>query len=95
MLAALLASTLLPQVAYAQSVEEQELAEKWAPVLRLQEQGETCGPFEPVDLDAILGNPEVVFRGPWDKVNVVRVAPTVDDRAQGLRGYHTDFPVKR
>jgi hypothetical protein len=74
---------------------EDELAEKWAPVLQLKEQEEKCGkgePYEPVDVDVVLDNAEVAFRGPWDNVNLVRTAPNVDDVSRALFGYHLDFP---
>ena len=55
-----------------------ELAQRYAPVVRLVDQTEPCGhgePFEPIDVDPVLGNPEVALRGPWDTTNVVKVAP--------------------
>ncbi len=74
---------------------EDELAEKWAPVLQLKKQEKKCGkgePYEPIDIDVVLDNSEVAFRGPWDDVNLVKTAPTVDDLSRGLFGYHIDFP---
>ena len=74
---------------------EQQLAERYAPVLRLRAQEEPCGtgePYEPIDVDALMGNDEVALRGPWDPVNLIRVAPTAADLSRGLPGYHLDFP---
>ncbi len=92
--AAVLSAFIWAGAAAAQSAEE-ELAEKFAPVVRLKEQVEPCGPgepYEPIDVDVLLDNVGVAFRGPWDEVNVVKVAPTADDLAQGFPDYHLDFP---
>ena len=43
-------------------------------------------------MNLVLGNPDVALRGPWDKTNIIKVAPTADDLAQGLFDYHLDFP---
>jgi hypothetical protein len=40
----------------------------------------------------VLGSPDVAFRGPWDKTNITKVAPTGPDLARGLFDYHLDFP---
>jgi hypothetical protein len=40
----------------------------------------------------VLGSAEVALRGPWDKSNLVKVAPTAADLSAGLPGYHLDFP---
>lgn len=75
--------------------DEIELAERYAPVVRLVDQPEACGdgePFEPLDVDLVLGDAEVVLRGPWDTTNVITVAPTADDLAAAPATYHLDFP---
>jgi hypothetical protein len=72
-----------------------QLAQRFAPVVRLVEQREPCGqgePFEPTNVDVVLGNPDVALRGPWDTTNIVEVAPTAHDLSNGLFGYHLDFP---
>jgi hypothetical protein len=74
---------------------EEQLAERYAPVLRLQAQAEPCGhgePFEPIDVRRLFGNEEVALRGPWDGANLVAVAPRAADLASGRPGYHLDFP---
>jgi hypothetical protein len=71
------------------------LAEKHAPVVRLVEQDDQCGhgePYVPIDVARLLGNNEVVFRGPWDTVNVVKVAPTEAELDASRVDYHLDFP---
>ncbi len=76
------------------SSAEVELAEKYAPVVRLQVQEEECGegePYEPTDVNALLPDEGVVLRGPWDRTNVVQVAPTAGD-LDGRWEYHLDFP---
>jgi len=71
------------------------LAEKYTPVVRLVEQEEPCEhgeAFVPTDVNLILPSPEVALRGPWDTINIIKVAPTASDLAAGLFDYHLDFP---
>jgi hypothetical protein len=92
---AVVASFLLVAPAGAATDPETALAEKYAPVVRLVAQPEPCGdgePYEPADVEAVLGNAEVVLRGPWDTVNVAKIAPTARDLEPGLIGYHLDLP---
>lgn len=72
-----------------------ELALRYAPVVRLVEQKEPCGHGEanqPTDVRRVLGSADVALRGPWDTINVIKVAPTAADLAKGLFDYHLDFP---
>jgi hypothetical protein len=74
---------------------ETKLAEKYAPVVRLVKQNAPCGhgePYDPSNVDIVLGNPEVALRGPWTGSNLVKVAPTALDLSKGLFGYNLDFP---
>jgi hypothetical protein len=79
------------------SAAEIALAERYAPVVKLQdrpgdgncEEGE---PYDPIDVDAILGNDEVALRGPWDRTSIVAVGPSAERLGTGLWGYHLDFP---
>jgi Vacuolar protein sorting-associated protein 62 len=74
---------------------ETELAQRYAPVVRLVRQDEPCHhgePYRPTDVNLVLGNPDVALRGPWDRTNIIKVAPTAADLAGGLFGYHLDFP---
>jgi hypothetical protein len=92
---ALLLSLGLASAASAADPAEVDLAERYAPVVRLVEQTEPCGagePYEPVDVELVLGNDEVAFRGPWDRVNLVSIAPTGEQIGAGKYGYHLDFP---
>jgi hypothetical protein len=73
---------------------EQDLAEKYAPVVRLVEQQEECGPgepYRPMDVDRLFGDPTVALRGPWSPSDLVKIGPTAKDLA-GLYEYHLDFP---
>jgi hypothetical protein len=74
---------------------QQELAQRYAPVVRLVKQEKPCGHGEalvPTEVNLVLGNSDVVLRGPWDRTNQIKVAPTASDLAQGLWAYHLDFP---
>ncbi len=93
--AAAIALLALGAPAAAADQSEVALAEKYAPVVRLAEQEEECGagePYEPIDVGLVLGNDEVAFRGPWDQVNLVGIAPTAEQIGAGKYGYHLDFP---
>jgi hypothetical protein len=93
--ALLLAGTLaLPSVAGADLADEQALAERFAPVVRLVEQPEECGPgepYEPTDVDLLFGEPTVALRGPWHQVDLVKIAPAAEDLLDRYE-YHLDFP---
>ena len=71
-----------------------ELADRYAPVIQLADSGGRCGgePFEPTDVDAILDNPDVALRGPWNGDNLITVAPTASDLAKAPPDYYLDFP---
>ena len=84
---------VVPGVARAQA--EEELAERYAPVVRLVEQEEECGPgepYEPIDIDAILDEDTVSLRGPWRSNDLVEIGPSADDLGRGLFEYNLDFP---
>jgi len=74
---------------------QRELARRYAPVVRLVQQNEPCHhgeAFVPTNVNLVLGNPDVAFRGPWDRTNLIKVAPTAQDLSKGLFDYHLDFP---
>ncbi len=92
-LAATVALVAAPTAA-ADLADETALAEKYAPVVRLVEQPEECGPGEPyipTDVDVLFGDPTVALRGPWNAFDLVKIGPGADDLA-GLYEYHLDFP---
>ena len=81
--------------ASASPADERALAERFAPVVRLVEQQEECGPgepFQPTDVDTLLGDDGVALRGPWTTDDLVKIGPTAADLGEGLTGYHLDFP---
>ncbi|MGE0027904.1 MAG: hypothetical protein AB7O78_12270 [Thermoleophilia bacterium] len=81
--------------ASAAPAAEVALAREYAPVLRMTERASSCGvdvPYLPVDVDDLMGNDEIALRGPWDRTNLVGVAPGAQRLAQGLWDYHLDFP---
>ena len=87
---------VLPAIARADD-GERALAERYAPVVRLVSQDEPCAhgeAFQPTGVNLVLDNPDVAFRGPWDRTNIIKVAPTGDDLGRGLFDYHLDFPGK-
>jgi hypothetical protein len=74
---------------------EDDLAERYAPVLRLVAQDEECGPGEPYrpsDVEAFLDEDTVALRGPWTANDLVGIAPTAQDLGAGLYEHHLDFP---
>ena len=91
---AVAAALVFVPVAAADLADETELAEKHAPVVRLVEQLEECGPGEPyapVDVDLVLEEPTVALRGPWNAADLVKIGPAAGDLA-GLYEYHLDYP---
>jgi hypothetical protein len=78
----------------ADLTDEEALAERHAPVVRLVEQEEECGhgeSWEPMDVEALFGEPTVALRGPWSASDLVEIGPSGRDLA-GLYQYHLDFP---
>ena len=80
--------------AAADLADEVALAERYAPIVRLVEQPEECGPgepYEPIDVDDLFDEPTVALRGPWNPTDLVEIGPKAE-RVVGLFGYHLDFP---
>ena len=93
-LVALVGAMLVPALAgAAASGAEQQLAEKYAPVVGLKEH-EPCAStgeaYRPVSVDTVLGRSDVVLTGPDGAV--VKSAPTAADLYQLPAGYALDFP---
>lgn len=95
MLAAVLAAAALgADLAKAGSGDEEALARKHAPVVRLVEQAQECGrgePYRPLDVDVLFDQETVALRGPWSQLDLVEVAPGARDLV-GRFEYHLDFP---
>ena len=80
--------------ASADLADETALAERYAPVVRLVEQPEECGPGEPyipTDVNVLFGDPTVALRGPWNRTDLVKIGPGAADLADRYE-YHLDFP---
>jgi hypothetical protein len=93
-LACIVLGALSVSSAAADLSDEQALAQRHAPIVRLVEQTEPCGhgePFIPTDIDALLGNDTVALRGPWNRTDLVKIAPVAQDLV-GRFEYHLDFP---
>ena len=82
-----------PAGASAGQTNEQALAERYAPVVRLVSHTD-CPPGEPytpIDVNALFDEPTVALRGPWGN-DLVKIGPSAEDLAKGLYEYHLDFP---
>ena len=83
-----------PSTGRAGLTDEEALAARFAPVVRLVEQPVDCGPgepYRPLDVDLLFGEPTVALRGPWKPPDLVKIAPTAQDLV-GRFEYHLDFP---
>ncbi|TCO26128.1 hypothetical protein EV652_10719 [Kribbella steppae] len=71
------------------------LAERYAPVVRLQEDSSSCADseqFQPTDVEAVLGDQQVALRGPWRPPDLVKPQPEGKDLGLGFPGHFLDFP---
>ena len=74
--------------------DEQALAARYAPVVRLVAQTHECGPgepYQPMDVNALFGQQTVALRGPWNPPDLVKIGPVAKDLV-GRYEYHLDFP---
>ena len=87
------AALLVPAAAFGADGAEQQLAEKYAPVVGLK-QHEPCADtgeaYRPVPVETVLGQPDVVLLGPDG--TVVKKAPTAADLYGKGEEYWLDFP---
>ncbi len=90
---AVAAGLVLVGPARASLAQERELAQRYAPVVRLVAGGEGCGGlhYVPIDVNDLFDQPTVALRGPWGN-DLVQIAPQASDLGRGLWGYHLDFP---
>ena len=89
-----LAVLIAAPLAAADLADEDQLAQRYTPVVRLVEQPEECGhgePYEPIDVDVLFGEPTVALRGPWNPTDLVKIGPAAADLV-GRYEYHLDFP---
>ena len=78
--------------AFGATPPEQELADRYAPILAFQEQAVECGdgePYRPISVDDILGTPDVTLNSPD---GVAKTGPTAADLYGKPDGYYLDFP---
>lgn len=75
---------------------EEELATRYAPVMMLQVQQHECDlegePFNPMSVEAVLGNPQVALRQVGAGDPVVKWAPTGEDLFGLRQGFYLDYP---
>ena len=99
-IAAALLPVVLPTAATAAASvsaqdPERELAQRFAPEVRLVVQEEPCGPGEPYipsDVEAFMDQQTVALRGPWTENDLVQIGPSADDLSTDRYEYHLDFP---
>jgi len=86
------AACVLVPAASAAGGDEQALAQRYAPVVRLVERNgcEPGKPYLPIDVDLLFDEPTVALRGPWGN-DLVKIGPSAKD-LDGLYEYHLDFP---
>ena len=95
--AALLALTAVSAAGAA--TPEQELADRYAPIVALKDREGSCRlgtakgeQWRPTTVQIVLGNPEVTLRGPGRGSPAVESAPTAGDLYGKGKGYFLDFP---
>ena len=85
-----------PAAAQEEPSAEQQLAERYAPVMVLKAQSEECDPdgepYAPAAVDVVLDNPQVVLRQVGPGAPVVSVAPSAQDVSDAGEGLYLDFP---
>jgi hypothetical protein len=82
----------------ARADSEENLATRYAPVVRLVEQGEACGPgapYRPSDIDAFLDEETVSLRGPWRSNDLVEVRRRRRTSAAGSTSTTSTSPAMR
>ncbi len=75
--------------------DEQALAARYAPEVKLVAQAQECGSGEsygPIDVDTLFGQQTVALRGPWGPGDLVKIAPVANDLTAVRYEYHLDFP---
>jgi hypothetical protein len=78
-----------------EDIAAQTLADRYSPVVRLQEDSSRCEDgerFQPTDVEAVLGDQQVALRGPWRPPDLVKPQPEDSDLGRGYPGHFLDFP---
>jgi hypothetical protein len=88
------AALVLAATASADRAQEDALAARYAPVVRVVSHTPctTGKPYLPIDVNLLFGKPTVALRGPWTDGNLVKIGPTAKDLSDELWEYHLDFP---
>ena len=89
---ALTTSSLAPTASAAQT-PEQELAERYAPLIDVQTHDTACGegePYSPAPVEAVLGRSAVLLRAADG--SVIATGPTADDLAAAPNDAYLDLP---
>src|SRR5215217_3763651 len=82
---------------------EEQLAQRFAPIVSLKEQGFDCDtagePYLPLPVDIVLNSPDVALKqiaasGGRAADQVVKMGPTAQDLAGKDETYYLDFPGK-
>jgi hypothetical protein len=79
----------------AQDDAASELADRYGPFVRLQEDSTDCDEgeqFQPTDVEAVMGNQQVALRGPWERADLVALSPDSGLLSQKFPGHALDFP---
>ena len=75
---------------------EQELVERYAPIIYLKAQEASCDtdgePYAPTAVDIVLDNPDVLLRQLGEENPVITQAPTAADLYGRNEGFFLDFP---
>src|SRR5438105_2212934 len=89
-----LGALVLAPGALADRAQEEALAARYAPVVRIVSHTSCplAKPYLPIDVNLLFGNQTVALRGPWGPADLVTTAPTAADLAKQLYEYHLDFP---
>jgi len=92
---------LVPAETHPSTSPEQQLVERYAPIVYLKRQRFTCDtsgePYVPMPVEAVLGDPQVLLRldsGADDASldPIVKTSPSMEDIAFLGDGYYLDFP---
>ena len=95
-LVALLTAAAACADAAAAPAPQQQLADRYAPVVALKKQRQLCGkgePYRPVRVDVVLGRDDVsLFDGAKGRYRRIRRAPTATDLSSGPSEHYVDLP---
>jgi hypothetical protein len=94
--AILLTAVPVEAVATAQTDDEQELVERYAPIVMVRTQEADCDsdgePFAPMSVELLLDNPQIALRQLGNGDPTVMRAPGASDLANLGEGFYLDFP---